>query len=137
MVRDAGALDQWSNPVSHLYHVSYKNLLGMTVVDFSFRILFTPGGQLNGSGRYLTNVNVVPAQLNVAWFYTFDSEALNAQLVNVGTSKDPIVGAEIQVKWVVKTPLRYMETSKNFFLRGDGGYAELSPGRVSTWIQTN
>lgn len=121
-------LANWQAPVSKLFHVTYRNLFRMKVVDFSYRVLYTYGGTANGKGQYLTNVTIVPAELNVAWGYYFSAQALVPNVTNAGSSEDPIAAAELMLRYTVKTTLKHSEVTSSFYVRGDGNFKDLSNG---------
>ena len=76
-------LESWNFPKAETYKVVYKNLMGIEVVRFSFRVIFTYGGQYRGKGRYITNATIVPADVNVVWGYTFGANVNISQVVNL------------------------------------------------------
>ena len=123
--KDWTDLQQWSPPESKVFRAAYKNGFGSMVVDFSFRVMFTHGGNVKGVGRYLTNVTIVPANLNVAWGYRFSANGTVPSVINVGTHEAPIGGIQLVMQWSVDTTLKHMESSKEFFVRGDGGLFEI------------
>jgi hypothetical protein len=102
------------------YEVAYKNLFGMEVVKFHFRLAYTYGGGRAGAGRYLANVSVLPAELNVLWGYTFNAEVQVMPAVNLGNVTSPVAGLEVNVVWQVKTVLKESDNSVHYFVRGDG-----------------
>jgi hypothetical protein len=113
-------LENWSAPTSVTYRYTYKNLYRMTVVDFEFKVIYTYGGQLLGTGRYLTNVQVVPTHLDVAWGYTFNAVAKIQQPVNLGTKANPVAGLESQINWTIDTVVKHGETTVPVFVDGLG-----------------
>ena len=119
------SLQNWSAPHSHTYRVSYKNLYGMTVVDFSFRLTYSYGGNIKGVGRYLANVSITTANVSVLWGYTFNAKVNIPNVLNVGSSASPVAGMEIQVKWSTDTVIKHSETSANFSLNGAGAFKML------------
>ncbi len=118
--------ENWSNPASSVYKVTYSNGFGMDVVTFSFRVVYTYGGQLNGKGKFLANVTVIPKDTSVAWGYTFNASTSIPEVVNVGTKVNPIAGMELDVNWVVKTAVKESRDSAAYFIRGDGKIAGLN-----------
>lgn len=118
-------LENWQPPRSREYEVNYKNGWGMNIVKFKYRVVYTAGGSYNGTGRYLANVTVFPATVNVAWGFNFNAEASIGSLMNLGTTQDPEAGMEIAVRWRVKTPLNDTQSTENFFVRGNGEMIEL------------
>ena len=124
-ITDWTVLAGWQVPQAREYRVTYKNLYGITVVDFTFRILYTPGGSLNGHGEYLTNATIVPAQLSVAWGYTFNAQSTVAGVMNAGTPKDPIAALQLQLHWSVDTVMSHKEDTDDFYVKGDGTFQAL------------
>jgi hypothetical protein len=121
-------LQGWQNPQARVYRVAFKNLYGVEVVNFKYRVSFTPGGNLKGKGGYLANVSVVPAELSVAWGYKFNASAEVAEVLNAGTQEAPVAGLEVLVRWQVDTVLKHDRGTGAFFVRGDGGYKDLTRG---------
>ncbi len=121
-------LQGWQTPKSKIYQVQYVNLYQMTVVDFSFRVLFAYGGNLGGKGNYLSYVTVIPDFVSVAWGYRFDAQSSVVNVMNAGTVVDPLAAMELQVEWGVETPLRKTKNTANYLVRGDGGFLDLSSG---------
>lgn len=122
------SLQGWQAPKSKLFRITYENLYGMDVVDFQFRVLYTFGGNVNGKGRYLTNVTMVPANLDVSWGYTFNATGNVPSVTNAGTSAEPVAAMELLMKWSVDTVLKHSESTASFYVRGDGQFLNLSNG---------
>jgi hypothetical protein len=114
-------LGGWQAPRTKTLEASYKNGFGMEVVKFRFRLHYTYGGGRLEKGRYLSNVTVLPAELNVMWGYNFDADVEVAQAINMGTQDDPLAGLELNVRWTVKTVVKESRNSLHFFVQGDGG----------------
>lgn len=121
-------LESWDAPRARIFKVAYENLYGSEVVTFKFRVLYTANGRVNGKGRYLTNVTIVPHELNVAWGYTFNAQGTVPSVVNAGTSREPVAAMELLMKWSVDTVLRHSESSASFYVRGDGEFLNLTDG---------
>lgn len=119
-IQSALQLEGWSMPQSKRYGVAYKNLFGMEVVKFDFRFIYTYGGSLDGKGKYLANVTMVPADLQVSWGFKFNADAKVVNMVNVGTKEDPVVGAELLLDWSVDTVFKHQRQTVDFFVQGDG-----------------
>lgn len=110
----------WQAPITRSYEVIYKNLLRIEVVKFRFRLHYTYGGSYQGQGRYLTNVTVLPADLSVAWAYSFNADILVNRAINLGSEKDPVAGLELNLRWNVKTALKESINTVHFFVDGNG-----------------
>lgn len=113
-------LDSWQAPKIQTYEVSYKNYLDMEVVKFRFRLQYNYGGGIAGRGKYLANVTVLPAELNVLWGYTFNADVDVEQAINLGTTENPVAGLGLNLKWSVATVMKQSDNSFHFFVQGDG-----------------
>ena len=118
-------LEKWQNPKSVVYHIEYKNLFGMSVVDFRFRVSYVYGGSFNGQGLYLANVAVTPANLDVAWGYKVDATSVVGQTVNLGTKENPEAGISLSVRWHIQTVVKDSDNTENFFIRANGDLQRL------------
>jgi hypothetical protein len=124
-VRGWQDLAGWDMPRSQAYQVSYENGFGMDVVDFKFRVIYTSGGNVNGVGRYLTNVTIVPDDVSVSWGYTFNASNSVVGLTNAGTSADPMAAMQLQLTWSVDTVIKHDGSNASFYVRGDGTLVDL------------
>ncbi|HAR42409.1 MAG TPA: hypothetical protein DCS07_07220 [Bdellovibrionales bacterium] len=124
-VRYWTGLSNWQTPFSKTYRVNYQNLYGMSVVDFSFRVIFTYGGKLDGKGLYIANAAIAPANLDVAWGYTFNAKAAASTILNTGTTRAPVAGIQMDVHWSIDTIVKHTEGAENFFMRGDGFFQQM------------
>lgn len=113
-------LEKWQAPKSTLWETVYRNAFGKQVVRFRFRLVYTAGGSLDGKGKYLANVTVQPANLEVSWGYTFNAETTVGRAFNTGTKDDPIAGLQIAVGWNIKTLVKDGMVTENFFVQGNG-----------------
>lgn len=123
-------LESWATPETRVYRMSYKNVYGMTVVDFAFRMAYTYGGSVNGKGKYLANIEIEPRALDVAWGYKFQAVGTIQNVHNAGTKAKPLAGAEIVMDWQVNTVMKHSQQSNRFFVRGDGLFKNLSDGTL-------
>ncbi|MCM2278176.1 MAG: hypothetical protein NDJ89_08880 [Oligoflexia bacterium] len=119
-IQDWQELQGWQAPRSQTYRLSFSNGFGSDVVRFDYRILYTHGGNVKGKGRYLANVTIVPASLEVSWGFTFNADVAIPSITNAGTHADPIAAAELQVHWSADSVLKHLEGTDNFYIRGDG-----------------
>lgn len=124
-------LERWQPPRHTHFEVAYKNGFGMEVVRLRVRVQFTHGGGHDGRGRYLANVTMLPEDVHVIWGYRLDASVDVGQAINLGTSSDPLAGLELNLKWMVKTPVKESRSSVQFFIQGDGVVrASEAPGQV-------
>lgn len=110
----------WSNPVTKLYHTTIDTGAGEKTGDFYFRLLFTPGGNYNGAGKYLTGVTIMPADLTVTYDHTLTMTTTVVDIMNQGTAEQPIAGMTLQLKWSMDTLFTHNEQALSFHVRGDG-----------------
>src|SRR5207245_463280 len=99
---------------------------GMTAVDLTYRVAFTYGGGVNGKGRYLSNISLVPANLSVIWGFNVNAQAAIPNVTNAGTTDQPVAAAEVQLQWTVKTVMKEDRQSTSYYVRGDGYFKDLS-----------
>jgi hypothetical protein len=125
-IRTWQELEGWKTPISKTFRVSYQNGFGSDVVSFTYRVLATHGGSYKGQGQYLTHVTVVPANVEVAWGYTFSANVAIPSITNAGTLLAPVAAAQVQVNWTVDTFLRHTESAHNYYVTGDGEFTNLS-----------
>jgi len=113
-------LENWGRPQSKVIRAVYKNLFGGTVVDLSYRLIFTPHGEHQGTGQYLANVTVVPESVDVAWGYTLNASGQMYEVTNRGTKENPIASTQLQVNWFVGTIVKKSQSTQNFYIEGSG-----------------
>ncbi|HTL11156.1 MAG TPA: hypothetical protein VL588_01630 [Bdellovibrionota bacterium] len=119
------SLESWQPPRQVAYQVSYENGFGMDVVDFTYRLIYTPGGSFQGKGKYLTRIAALAKDLDVSWGYTFNATGTVPSVVNAGTSSSPLAAAEVLVDWSIDTALKHSQSSRSYYVRGDGLFLPL------------
>ena len=117
-------LATWQVPKSKYYQVSYENVYGMEVVDVVYRLTYSYGGSFQAKGKYLANVSVAPAKIDVMWGFNFESTVKVPFTLNVGTQDDPVAGIELNIHWVVES-LSRSEQSISLFVDGQGKISQL------------
>jgi hypothetical protein len=118
-------LESWSEPQSKVYSVKYNNLLGITVVEFRFRITYVYGGSYKGTGNYLANASVVPAYLHVAPGFDFDVKAEVPVVYNQGSVVNPLAALQLNLKWNIKSIFEDTQQTESFFINGNGAFRKL------------
>jgi hypothetical protein len=124
-------LENWDAPTSRVYKLVYKNLFKATVVDFEYRVVYTTNGDFNGSGKYLSQVEIQPSKLTVAWGYKFNATGAVVSVTNAGSKENPLAAVELSLDWSVETTLKHMGQSVRYYIRGDGLFKNLSDGTVT------
>lgn len=118
-------LSGWNAPQSKVYRVSYENLFGMTVVDYTYRVTATTGGSKDGVGQYITNATFQPAEVYVAWGFKFNAEAQIPSVYNMGTKEAPIAGMQMNMKWSVDTVMAHAEQTDTYHVSGKNELVKL------------
>lgn len=113
-------LQGWSAPRSRSYRVIYRNGFDMPVVDFTYRLMFTSGGNVNGVGAYISNATFVPANLTVAWGFEFNAKASIPAVTNMGTTANPLAGMQMNMQWSVDSVVSHVESTESYFITGEG-----------------
>lgn len=121
-------LSNWSEPVIRTYQVTYKNIYGMTVVDFTYSVIATTGGQYQQRGAYIANAMVIPNDLYVMWGFDFKANVEIPMVINKGTEEDPVAGMQINMMWTVGSLTSSVMHTELYFVDGRGNMkAMLSP----------
>lgn len=113
-------LEGWKNPVVKTFRTTYKNLYGIKVVDFQYKLIYYYGGSYRGQGKYLARVAVVPEVVDLAWGYELNAAVTAPTVLNYGTVVDPIAAVELEMQYSVKTPLKHSSSTVNFLVKGNG-----------------
>lgn len=115
----------WSAPQSKVYAIQYVNHLEIPVVDFTYRVLYTPNGNANGVGQYITNAGFVPALVSVAWGFSFDASADVPSVFNHGTKEAPIAGMQMNINWKMNSVVVNEQITRSYFVTGDNTLVEM------------
>lgn len=113
-------LSGWKTADAYIYHISYKNMFGVRIADYRFRVMYNYDGQKDGKGRYLSNVSVSPGNIDLGWGYGLESQASVQEVFNAGTDQDPIAALNIMVFWKVRSLLRELGDSLVLTIKGTG-----------------
>lgn len=121
-IQDPSQLTGWQPTKSYSYNIIYKNLFRINIVNFSYRVVFTYGGNVQGKGRYLTGATIARTYLDVGWGYRFKSHVEVPTIVNIGTKDEPVAGMQMNLVWSVDTILKHNEMRASYFIDGHGGF---------------
>jgi hypothetical protein len=119
-------LEYWQAPKTQKYRMVFENLYGVDVIDFIYIVTFQPGGQFEGKGKYLTGVNIIPHTIAVAWGFNFDAETKLVGITNRGSKLNPIAGATFEIKFIIKSVLKEIQSTHTFHVSGDGTFQSLN-----------
>jgi hypothetical protein len=113
-------LSKWRAPKFVKFKVTYKNGYGAEVVSFTYNVNMSYGGQFKGKGAFITNAQIVPENVTVAWGYTFNAKMSLVGLTNIGTDEEPIAGATLVLSYSVSTLIKEDRNNMTIFIAGDG-----------------
>jgi len=113
-------LGEWEKPRVKTYHIWYENYFKVKVVDFKYMVLFTPGGNLGGKGKFLTHTTILPKNVDVALGWKLHAVATVDRPTNVGTAGEPIAALQLIFRWRVESPLTLVDDTAVHYVRGDG-----------------
>jgi len=119
-------LENWQAPKAVKYRIIFENLFGVSVIDFTYIVTFQAGGTFEGKGVYLTGVNIIPHTIAVAWGFNFDAETKLSDITNRGTKLNPVAGATFEIKFVIKSVLKEIQSTRTFHVAGDGSFQSLN-----------
>ena len=124
-------LQGWKTPAVKRYQLTYKNPYGAKVVDITYQLHYTYGGNYNGVGQFLTGVTIEPVKVNTAWGYTVDmtAEVPDSTIVNVGTAENPIAAMQVKLKYSVHTIVKDIQSEVIFYVQGNGLAKNLTPSK--------
>lgn len=125
------ALDGWQEPRVRAYRVQYKNKLGVSVVDFTYTIRYTYGGNIRGIGQYLANIMVEP-RVKVAAGWKFDGQGRVGGVLNAGTREAPMARMELIVDWKVNSLLSAARDSQVYLVDGNGSFQNVALSSSNT-----
>lgn len=118
-------LENWQVPEAKAYRIEYKNLYGMTVVDFTYRITYLYGGGVEGLGKYIGYAKIEKQNLDVKWGWTFEANATVPTIFNLGTRANPVAGMNMLLEWKVSTMLNENIQTNEYFIGGNGLFKAL------------
>ncbi len=127
--RSAHDLQGWvKTPKVILYTVNFKSM-GQTIGYFKFRIGYTYGGNVDGRGKYLTSVKVVPADYKVPWNNVLDAKSEVQNTYSIEARDNPTAVMEFLFSWTLSGTFKFTGGSKQFVVRGDGSFEDISDGK--------
>ena len=119
-------LETWQAPEARTYSVKFKNVYGMEVVRFSYRIIYLQGGSVNGKGHYVGYATLQPSDVYVAWGFKFNAQGSAPAIYNMGTKQDPIGALTLNMKISIDTVMNHIEQTQAFNVTGKGDFKQLN-----------
>jgi hypothetical protein len=119
-------MENWQGPATKAYTLQFKNLLGMSVVTYTYRVAYNYGGTLAGKGQFIANLTVIPQKVDVLWGYTLNAHVEHSQVINTGTRENPVPSVQTEVKWAVDTVVRHTDGTDSYNVKGNGEMTKLT-----------
>ncbi len=118
-------LEYWSFPKAKKYRITYVNGFNMDVVDFTYTVQFSYNGSYNGKGKYISNAEITPEHVSVAWGYTFNANMKVVGITNRGSKVNPLAAATMQISYNVSTVIKEDRNNVTYYVMGDGQMGQL------------
>lgn len=122
---DVMDMERWQLPSAKSYRVEYKNGFGMTVIGFTYTVVYQWGGSYEGKGKYLTGVNVMADDISVSWGFNFSADSQLLSITNTGTKANPVAAATLTIKYRAKSVVSDISSSETFYVTGSGKIGKL------------
>ena len=119
----------WKPQRSFKVRITYPNLIGMTVVDFTYWVRMNYGGNYNGKGLFIQAAQIVPGKIIVANMFNLDMNVNVPSIYNDGKSEqDPVAALQMDVSWAVNTVWVSIKDANSYKLSGDGSIRDRDTG---------
>lgn len=119
---DVMDLEGWSVPVTRSYEIKYYNYYNVAVVTFKYSVIYSYRGSYNGSGAYLTAVQVIPDHVRTLFGFDFTATMKLGGVQNQGTSANKVAGVTILMEHTVASVMVQENTTDKFFITGIGQF---------------
>jgi hypothetical protein len=115
-------LEGFSMPVAKTFNITIKNGVGKAVVSFTYKVLYSYGGSYNGTGKYITGVNIIPASVKTKYGWDFNSSMKVTGIMNHGSKIDPVAGVMLTIKYSAQSWGSATERNDTVHITGDGKF---------------
>ncbi len=113
-------MENWSAPKAKRYRIEYKNMLGMSVIAFDYTVQFQYNGEYDGTGKYVTGLQVTASNVAVSWGFQFDASSELKSISNRGRLDNPIAAGTVQINYHASSALRDISSAETFHVTGAG-----------------
>jgi len=113
-------LEGFSIPEEKNFQAKIVNGLGKAVVDFRYKVIYSYGGSFNSTGKYLTNVMIVPTYVATTHGWDFNAAMRLSGVMNHGTKADPVAGALLVIKYQMNSWSSAFERNDTVHITGNG-----------------
>jgi hypothetical protein len=119
-IADVFDLEGFSMPVERNFVSKIKNGTGKEVVVFNYKVMYSYGGSYNGSGKYLTNVIIVPSSVRTSFGWEFNASMKLSGMMNHGSRANPIAGVMVTMKYQMNGWSTSFERNDTIHITGNG-----------------
>ena len=120
-------LEGWMKPVSKQFSADYRNSFGQIEANYKYIFTFIPGGEYQGSGKYIEALFVYARSIDIAFGLKFSSHSKVLSVSNIGTKENPVVSMLVKVEYSIWNGLKTTNKSDIFYLTGRGEIIKMSP----------
>jgi hypothetical protein len=117
---DPFELEGFSMPVERNFIAKVKNGHGKDVVSFTYKVMYSYGGSFNGTGKYLTNVIIVPGEIRTTFGWDFNASMKLSGIMNHGSKANPIAGIMVTMKYQMNSWSTAFERNDTIHITGAG-----------------
>ena len=117
-------LEGFSLPVQKSFRTAVKNNLGKEIVVIEYKVMYSYGGSLDGAGKYLTSVIIIPGRIVAKTGWTVDAEMKVAGVMNHGSRANPVAGVLLTMKYQMNSLSSSTERNDTIHITGDGQFRQ-------------
>lgn len=115
----------WQAPKTKVYQITAQNGFGINVVDMRLKVSMNYAGNIDGRGKFLANVIVVPSSISVMWGFSCDVWTEHQDPVNIGSLENPVAGLGFDIRYRYGSPFQEDVGTQDYFVSGSGEIREM------------
>lgn len=112
-------LEGFSIPVEKTY-VAKVYSGGKVVVNFTYKVMYSYGGSYNGTGKYLSNVIIIPGSVKTSFGWEFNAKMQLSGMMNHGTKANPVAGIMVTINYKMDSWSSSFERNDTVHITGNG-----------------
>ncbi len=113
-------LERSSDPVRRQYVMLVKNILGGTLVEFKYKLMFSYGASYNGKGRFIQNAMIIPVSIWAIYGWDVNASMKLLGITNKGTRENPVAGAHMAIHFNARSVLTNIDATDEISIDGLG-----------------
>lgn len=118
-VRSAMDLENFSELQTQTFRRYGKNGYGFTSYEVIYTLIHRYGGQYNHSGKYLTDVTILPNKVYALWPNKVSLSVQNVSVSNRGTREEPVASVLMEMNLRIKNILVDQNYKSIYEFKGD------------------